>query len=604
MNKTNLNQSLLLKLAVSGSAILGVNLAVAQEAFFIEHKPTDSRFESCSTLDGAPIQGGSPTASSECAQWVQVANGSFFHLQNVSSGKYIRPANRDNGAAIELRPNTWTGSWTQWSYDDRGDGHGHLVNRATGKYVYLPASGGDLQQQPSAWRGDYTRWALVPVSNATPVPSTPTPVPATPTPAPAGDDVEISNNNQFGDFLVGGQGSSQPGFTLYTFANDNGGPNSVCNGQCAVVWPPLIVDSANDVNGPASLNFGTTTRNDGSIQVTFNNEPLYFYNEDNNPGDTNGHNVGGVWFVAEVGGTPPTPAPQTPTPNPSTPDPVPTCTPGPAATNNYEAESGSILGSASVYDDGAASGGQGVAFISTQNAGFSVSTNQGAASSFVIRYASELSGSISYRINQVDSGNVSFSSTGAWVGSYTDVTVNANVPAGASIDVFYDGGDTAMNVDYISMTSSGCGGNPPTPVPPTPGPGTPNPDPVDTPTPTPPTGDDFGFESNGLIWFKAQPEWPTSGTFYSCRDLEQDCFPASLNNGRWEHVHSNLAQGQSYTAQLKVPGLGADQFPRYDYTWNHPSIGNNPGPGPGPGAWSRSWLYWTRLFGLDNALAT
>ena len=130
------------------------------EYSFIVHKPTGYRFYSCSTADGAAVTADASGDSSACAQWKQVANGSYFHIQNRQSGKFIRPATSDNGAAIQVQPSSWTGNWTQWSYEDRGAGFGHLINRATGKFVYIPAgaAGGNLEQQPSSWRGDYTQW--------------------------------------------------------------------------------------------------------------------------------------------------------------------------------------------------------------------------------------------------------------------------------------------------------------------------------------------------------------------------------------------------------------------------------------------------------------
>jgi len=42
----------------------------------------------------------------------------------------------------------------------------------------------------------------------------------------------------------------------------------------------------------------TITREDGSLQVTYNGLPLYFWNEDGAPGDTTGQGVGDVWSVA------------------------------------------------------------------------------------------------------------------------------------------------------------------------------------------------------------------------------------------------------------------------------------------------------------------
>ena len=46
---------------------------------------------------------------------------------------------------------------------------------------------------------------------------------------------------------------------------------------------------------------GTTTRDDGSKQVTHNGQPLYYYASDAAAGDAKGDGVGGVWSIAQVG---------------------------------------------------------------------------------------------------------------------------------------------------------------------------------------------------------------------------------------------------------------------------------------------------------------
>ena len=310
--------------------------AEPSEYSFIVHKPTGAKIWSCSNETLTPI-GSRPNSNQfECVQWKKVANGDYFHIQNRAAGIFMKPDTAVNGSPISVVPNTWRGNWTQWSFEARGDGFGHIINRGTGKYIFLAARrNSNILQQPSSWRGDFTRWRFEPINGGSPAtdapnPVTPTPVAATPTPTapptsapptpnptpstdPSINDVNVSSNGELGQFLIGGPGSSQPGFTLYTFANDNGGPNSNCNGQCAVVWPPLLVDTASDLSSQGVQGLGTTTRNDGSIQVTFNNEPLYFFQDDNNPGDTNGHNAGGVWFAAQLNAGPaPTPTPTVP----------------------------------------------------------------------------------------------------------------------------------------------------------------------------------------------------------------------------------------------------------------------------------------------------
>jgi Secreted repeat of unknown function len=59
-----------------------------------------------------------------------------------------------------------------------------------------------------------------------------------------------------------------------------------------------------DYRLPASL-VGTTTRSDGKPQVTYDGHPLYLYEGDAKPGDTNGQGVtafGAAWYVLSAAG--------------------------------------------------------------------------------------------------------------------------------------------------------------------------------------------------------------------------------------------------------------------------------------------------------------
>lgn len=94
------------------------------------------------------------------------------------------------------------------------------------------------------------------------------------------------------------------GMTLYMFTKDSPG-TSTCYGQCAAAWPPLTVPQG--VTPTAGSGFtgklGTIQRTDGSLQVTINNLPVYYFAKDKNPGDTTGQGVGQVWFVIDPSGT-------------------------------------------------------------------------------------------------------------------------------------------------------------------------------------------------------------------------------------------------------------------------------------------------------------
>jgi predicted lipoprotein with Yx(FWY)xxD motif len=86
--------------------------------------------------------------------------------------------------------------------------------------------------------------------------------------------------------------------TLYMFTKDTA-DTSTCYDKCATNWPPLTVDSADAVVPGVNLQgkFGTTTRTDGTIQVTYNGMPLYYWKDDKAIGDATGEGVGDVWYT-------------------------------------------------------------------------------------------------------------------------------------------------------------------------------------------------------------------------------------------------------------------------------------------------------------------
>jgi predicted lipoprotein with Yx(FWY)xxD motif len=114
--------------------------------------------------------------------------------------------------------------------------------------------------------------------------------------APVTAKIAIANTN-LGNILVGPDGK-----TLYIFTKDEANKSN-CYDQCAVNWPPLLTEAkpaAGDGADPALL--GTTTRKDGTLQVTYKDMPLYYWLADQKPGDTTGENVGEVWFVLDAAG--------------------------------------------------------------------------------------------------------------------------------------------------------------------------------------------------------------------------------------------------------------------------------------------------------------
>ena len=103
--------------------------------------------------------------------------------------------------------------------------------------------------------------------------------------------VQVTTHPDLGVILTDGEG-----MTLYLFTRDSEG-ESVCYDDCASAWPPLTVDESATVPDGLPGAVGTTERRDGSVQVTYNGMPLYYFQNDRQPGDVSGQGVGDVWFV-------------------------------------------------------------------------------------------------------------------------------------------------------------------------------------------------------------------------------------------------------------------------------------------------------------------
>jgi len=113
-------------------------------------------------------------------------------------------------------------------------------------------------------------------------------------PSSGGIDVSVTHTSA-GDALAGAGG-----MTLYVFKNDTDG-TSTCTGDCAGTWPPFLGDGSQvNAGDGVSGTFGTTTRDDGSKQVTHGSQPLYYYSGDQAAGDSKGDGIGGVWSIAPV----------------------------------------------------------------------------------------------------------------------------------------------------------------------------------------------------------------------------------------------------------------------------------------------------------------
>lgn len=126
---------------------------------------------------------------------------------------------------------------------------------------------------------------------------------AAPNPEEGATFVSLGNVSGLGLVLVDSQG-----FTLYDFHKDRNS-KSACYGPCAKVWPPLLTDGEpHPSNGAEAGLIGTTERNDGTTQVTYNGWPLYTYVADKKPGEANGNDFssfGGEWYTLMANGEEP-----------------------------------------------------------------------------------------------------------------------------------------------------------------------------------------------------------------------------------------------------------------------------------------------------------
>lgn len=108
-----------------------------------------------------------------------------------------------------------------------------------------------------------------------------------------GDATVTTTDSEFGEILVDAEG-----MTLYMFEPDEGQGESTCTDECAEAWPPLSVEDEPTVGSALDESLlSTTERDDGTTQVVYNGHPLYYFAQDEAPGDTNGQGANDVWWV-------------------------------------------------------------------------------------------------------------------------------------------------------------------------------------------------------------------------------------------------------------------------------------------------------------------
>ncbi|WP_066951580.1 COG4315 family predicted lipoprotein [Streptomyces lushanensis] len=118
-------------------------------------------------------------------------------------------------------------------------------------------------------------------------------------PGPHRDEVS-ARSTALGRILVDGAQR-----TLYLFEGDARN-TSTCAGPCAKIWRPLTVAAKATAGGGVRKSLlAIAVRADGARQVTYNGHPLYTFEDDHKPGDTNGQ--GDIsfrhrWYVVDTAG--------------------------------------------------------------------------------------------------------------------------------------------------------------------------------------------------------------------------------------------------------------------------------------------------------------
>ena len=151
-----------------------------------------------------------------------------------------------------------------------------------------------------------------PPPNETPVPSpqpSVTPAVAAGAPAPASPKARLvpviaHRSAEHGSYLA-----DSTGRPLYMLEQDQRGRTS-CYEGCLRVWLPFLAGlgtpSAADTVVEQKL-LGTLRREDGGVEVAYNDRALYYYVADGAPGETLGHHVEdswGEWYLMGTEGRP------------------------------------------------------------------------------------------------------------------------------------------------------------------------------------------------------------------------------------------------------------------------------------------------------------
>src|SRR5690606_11955762 len=113
--------------------------------------------------------------------------------------------------------------------------------------------------------------------------------------------INLAESSDMGQYLV-----DATGMALYLFVPDAQGASTGYD-ACATSGPPVTGESADALptsgEGLDQALLGTVERDDGTLQVTYNGWPLYYYLGDMEAGVATGQGLGDNWYVLDATGT-------------------------------------------------------------------------------------------------------------------------------------------------------------------------------------------------------------------------------------------------------------------------------------------------------------
>jgi predicted lipoprotein with Yx(FWY)xxD motif len=111
-----------------------------------------------------------------------------------------------------------------------------------------------------------------------------------------------TEHDLYGVYLVTDRGRA-----VYLFTADEG-DTSACDETCAINWPPVAVESVDAMQTASEIDpslLATIERTEGTVQLTYNGHPLYYFVRDAPMGEPQGHEIesyGGEWYLVTPAG--------------------------------------------------------------------------------------------------------------------------------------------------------------------------------------------------------------------------------------------------------------------------------------------------------------